>query len=252
VPSIAYYKTSIPIGYYPSLAEANGVPLIVYIGKEVMDWGGIVWCVRAVDAEGSLWLNVAALNPVNTQGVEPALGLIAGMPVVSYMASTAQSTKELQVVRASGATGEGWLNPAVTAIADSNYPFATGSALIEANGRAAVGYIDKEDDAVRFARAGDVEATSWNSPVTVAEPEDDCHAYAFCNINGLPCCAYDGGSAGLHYVIATTRSGTSWNPPLVVDASTNPGFISLIAINGLPAFAYYDGTAECLKFAIYN
>ena len=251
-PSIAYYKTSIPIGYYPTLAEANGVPLIVYIGKDVMDWGGIVWCVRAVDEVGSLWLNVATLNPVSTQGDEPALGLIAGMPVVSYMASTAQSTKEVQVVRASDSTGEGWLNPAVTAVADSIYPFANGSALIEASGRAAVGFIDTVDDTVRFARASDIEATGWNASVTVADPGDNCHASAFCNINGLPCCAYDGGSAGLYYVIATTPSGSSWNPPLPVDASADPGFISLIAINGLPAFAYYDGTADCLKFAIYN
>jgi PKD repeat protein len=251
-PAIAYAKTSKPIGYYPSLGVANGSPLIVYIGKDIMDWGGYVWCVRANDVVGSIWLNIATLNPVSTSGVNPALGMVGGMPMVSYMCQTAQGARELHAVRATGSTGEGWLNSAATAVSDGSYPFTQGHALFEANGRAAVGYFDAYSDTVKLVRASNAETTEWNEPVTIAQVDGDCHASAFLVINGLPCCAFDGDSAGLCFTIATTVSGAEWNPPIVVDAGANPGFISLIAVNDLPAFAYYDGAAECLKFAIYN
>ena len=249
VPQIAYYKTSVPIGFYPSLAEIGGLPAIVHGDQEIMAWGGNLWYLRATTVDGGGWLAVAQVNKPGTQGTEPALGLVGGIPVVSFLCRELLNTNYVECARANDALGNTW--PWPTVAFGSGMPWCNGNALLDTAGRPAIGFLDTTQDKLQLARCRDETGVSWYAPYDVADPSGSCYGYSLLNINGLPCCAYDDSDAGLCYVIAESASGVAWNEPLVVDAAASPSYISMLQIYGLPAIAYYDGNSDSLKFAIY-
>jgi len=249
VPKIAVYKYDAYIGYFPALVDVGGLPGIAYSDSE-MGWGGTTWYVRGDDAGGTSWQAEKHVSPGGVETVSPSLAVVSGVPMLTYVAANGITPYQIDCSLAADSLGDAW-HPAVIAV-QSGEPDARQRSLVIAGGKPAVGYFDDADNALKFARASQVSGQTWTAPVAITTSPGTSGAHCFAVINGLPCCAYGTSGGELCYVIAKTSTGSSWNPPITVDAAAHPYSVSLIEIYRLPAIAYFDGVARELCFVIYE
>ena len=249
VPKIAVFKDAdYLIGCEPSLAEVGGLPAIAYYDLEQL-YGGVTWYVRADDANGTTWQPHKHVSPGGTQTGSPALAVINGVPMITYVAAIEVNPFQMDLSVANDALGDAW-NPALIAVG-AGAPVASQHTLMVAGGKPAVGYFDYADGTLRFARATQTTGETWADPVPVAVSVETYGAFSFAVIHGLPCCAYGVADGGLYYVIAKNSIGSLWNEPILVDAAANAYNVSLVSVYDLPAIAFYDGYNRELGFVIY-
>lgn len=97
-----------------SLAEVNGRPAVAYINNPT----SLIY-IRADDAVGSSWLNIAEPDPGTSLRFDTALANNAGVPVIAYVAVAAGGTDdELRFVRGMNEDGGAWEAPQIIGVFD--------------------------------------------------------------------------------------------------------------------------------------
>ena len=119
------------------------------------------------------------------------------------------------------------------------------------SGRPAVAYYNTSDTDLYYCRASNSSGTAWGAPQLVDSTGSVGQFCSLMVISNAPCIAYyrsDG--ANLQFVRAANADGSSWNAPLVVDSSADDvgKLASLNFISGAPCIAYYNDTADSIRF----
>jgi hypothetical protein len=102
-------------------------------------------------------------------------------------------------------------------------------------------------------------AQVWDRPYNIADPAvstgGDVGTYnSMVIVNGKPAIVtYNATTQSLLYYRATDADGTSWNTPVVIDATGNVGkYACLVVVAGNPAVAYYDAIRGDLLYSRAN
>lgn len=236
------------VGQYTSLAVVNGNPAISYYDAS----DGNLKYVRANDASGASWGTPVAVDTTGTVGLYTSLAVVNGNPAISYY--DLYSNFNLKYVRANDASGTSWSVPAAVDTAGSVGAF-TSLAVIDGN--PAISYYGATAGDLKYVRALDASGTTWPAGSIADsgfESGDVGYYTSQAVVNGNPAISYyDQTNGDLNYVRANDASGTSWDTPVVVDATGTVGsFASLAVINGNPAISYYDQSNSALKYVRAN
>ena len=133
-----------------------------------------------------------------------------------------------------------------------------------------ISYYDQDNADLMFVRALDVNGTTWDTPVRVAQAGDvgkyssllgwgNWFTWFFSGIwsgeeEPLPqpllwLTYYDESNGDLMYVYDHTGNGTSWSTPIAIDTNGNVGlYTSIMVVNTNPAISYYDESSGDLKY----
>jgi hypothetical protein len=113
----------------------------------------------------------------------------------------------------------------------------THNSMALVNGIPAVATYDVAHSRILYVRAMDASGTSWNTPISVPAPAENCTGISLQEVNGRPAIAFQ--STDLYYVRATDADGTTWGPALLIDViGTLNVPVSMKVVNGRPAVAY--------------
>jgi hypothetical protein len=141
-------------------------------------------------------------------------------------------------------TAHGWLIQSL----DTDGVTGSDCSLAIVEGFPAISYSGNSD--LKYILAGNVQGTSWNTPVTV-DAEGLTGGYtSLAVIDGYPAISYINGTDNeLNYVRATDAQGATWNTPIAIDASGSVGTqTSLAVVDGHPAIAYKHYTNDDLMY----
>ncbi len=186
-----------------------------------------------------------------------AMALVGGRPAIAYVEDG--GTDVLMYVRALDEEGEHWAAPTVAAQSpDSIYYYDSGLMLAEIAGVPAVCYygpgVEDGPAELTFCRALNAEGTSWAAPVTLASPEYSGSLWIACwhslaEIGGHPAVCYSfERQDGLYYRRAQDPAGAGWGPQVgAAPMHTTPRDLSLAAVDGRPAIAFYCGALYYLR-----
>ncbi|MBN2081026.1 PKD domain-containing protein [bacterium] len=256
VEAVAVFETT-------SLAVVSGRPAIAY------DIAGLeVNYEIAVDNQGADWSTASRkIDGAAETGWAPSLALVDGRPTVAFQRVTG-GLDSLYFVRAGDATGSGpWQVPAElhSDAASIGVGFHPSLAIIDGNPAVSYEYyiaLGNADPYYTRANTTGGDAGSWDAPVPTsldaAATIDGGGWSSLAVIGGIPQVAfYNYSDDTLMHVRAQNATGSSWLQPEVVDdgnagANSVGRYASMVGIGGQPAIAYYDSTANDLKFAVLN
>lgn len=246
--------------FYPSLCEVDGHPAVAYRTA-----GFDIWYQRAVDNSGTEW---SALPRDIDEGADdhwnPSLAVISGIPGVAYTRRDFGDRIFLMYVHASDTAGaDPWNDPVVAwshAIDDTGfYP-----SLTELGGTPAISFahgLVSEGTSRPYAihsssATGAIGSWNWPGGTDLSDHrEQSCAHNSLAVIDGLPHVVFrDPDSAWLWHVWGTDQDGAEWFGPVLVDDGFETNdvgkYCSLADVNGHPAVAYHDDTAQILKYAV--
>ena len=230
------------IGLYPTLAVISGNPAIVCSDASAFVAGNCWYCI-ATNSTGTSW---SAKKVISANGEHSiATSLIAlgnGTPCAAMMRNNGLSSfDEVQFTPALDAQGNTW-NPPIPVESGNVLQALTGSLQIVA-GRPAMLYYDLDLGQVLYVRSSDAGGLGWNTAVEVTAAAQTEANMTLGVINGLPVAAFVDTTLGLRICLAADNAGSTWNPPLTVDAAaTDPATaISMTSYNSRPAIAYTTG-----------
>ena len=133
-----------------------------------------------------------------------------------------------------------------------------------------ISYYDQDNADLMFVRALDVNGTTWDTPVRLAQTGDvgkysslmgwgNWFAWFLSGTwsgseESLPqpllwLTYYDESNGDLMYVYDHTGNGTSWSAPIAIDTNGNVGlYTSIMVVDTNPAISYYDESSGDLKY----
>lgn len=235
--------------YTHAAAVVDGRPAIAYYDFTA----GELRFIRAADQDGISW----GTPVVITNSIEPdsAAGQIAlftlnGNPAVAII-DTNSST--LNLIRANDTVGSSWGTPSLVSTA---YPWE-GFGFDFHAGRLAFVYYEEDlvnnNYPVRYLRAVDANATSWEEPVTVATLDNVRDRVFLGWLNGRPAAAFSIRNTTTDWLLvrATDAAGSSWDAPTVLLPET--GYASLLQIDDQKlGFAEGSQALNYLYYAVEN
>lgn len=184
-----------------------------------------------------------------------AIAQINGKAALAWRESTNGSMVDSRImyVPALDNSGTRWLQPRL--VSTGNYAWGVADiGLVEANGKPAVAWYDKETHNLMYAQAADGFGSSWQAPVTVDSDtgSPDHLRLKIRMINGRPGIAYahEGGDAYLHtlsYVSSADDDGHVWNRRSDLEKNYfflnfrnyNQNFFDLLDVENHPAICWY-------------
>jgi hypothetical protein len=205
----------------------------------------------SADAAGNSWdvTQVAA-----SSASEPSLAVVNGTPTIAYYSPALTG---LRVVKATSGSGTNWNNPSTVA---NHADVGRYCSLAVVNGRAAVSYYNATDSDLEYVRDTGI---GWSTPVVVEGTGGAGRHASLAIVSGHPAIAcfrstIVNAAGGLVYYRATDINGTGWGSRVTVVANigdlntgaavTNGSVISLAAVAGRPAIAFYDQANDVMKF----
>jgi hypothetical protein len=202
--------------------------------------GVTVQVTGASGADG--WL-AAEPRPDPSQGGDTSsLEVVNGNPAIGYDATDISFTaRDLMYVRATDASGTSWGAPLLI-----DPDGADAISMLVVAGNPAMAYHDLATNDLRFVRANDPDGNTWGAPITLDGTVTDAGGYAsMLIVGGNPAISYyDMTNGNLRYIRASTANGSTWSPPMDVDASPDDvgRYASMAMIDGSPAIAYFSLT----------
>jgi hypothetical protein len=184
-------------------------------------------------------------GPLGQVGAGSSLGVVNGMPAISYYDTTMSA---LRYVRALSAYGSSWYT---SVLVDNAGDVGAQLSLCVVAGQPAIAYSDFTNWDLKYVRAADALGSSWGAPVSVDVVGMVGLSATLCIVDGRPAISYyDHTNGDLKYVRAADAQGSSWGTPAVVDATGVVGqHSSMCLVNGSPAISYWDETNNDLKYA---
>lgn len=244
-----------------TLLVVNGNPAIAYDNNAVM-------YEQAVDADGTDWSGAARkVDGAGETGLFATMAVVDGSPAIAFMRTT-PAVGALYMVRAGDANGAGpWQVPLELHADAGSIDVGRHPSLGVVNGNPAVAYEHwigggNADPFYIRSNAVDGGAGTWDSPAPIsldAAAALDAGGFAsLAVIGGVPQVAfYDYTSATLWHVRATDATGSTWLQAEEVDnGGVGPNdvgmYCSMQDVGGNPGIAYFDDTANALKYALYQ
>ncbi len=221
------------VGFYTSLKVVNGNPAISYYDNTNLD----LKFVRATDANGSGWSAPQTVASTGSVGAYTSLVIVNGVPAISYYDAT---NGDLKYVRSGDANGTGWHLPgtADAGAQSGNTGQFTSQSII--NGNPAISYYDVNTGNLRYMRANDAAGTSWSAPITVVSTGDVGLYTSLTTVTGRPAIAYyDATNSVIKYIRSNDINGAGWGTPVSVAVQFGATHMTLLVVNGNPAFCYF-------------
>lgn len=165
--------------------------------------------------------------------------IISGNPAVVYYDTTERCLRYQRALDANGAT---W-GPAQRILVDGSDAGEEPS-LAEVNGRPAVTFYDATFTRIMYARATDLEGSSWTVRPLFSGNHSTGRYSSLAVVNGFPAVSYNvAGSEDLRYVRASDVNGQNWgsgtaSSVLVTAAGNSGAYNQLLVVNGRPAIAF--------------
>jgi hypothetical protein len=232
--------------WYNSIALVDDYPAIAYYEA----FGGDLWYVRALDAEGAAWDDPVSVATTGNTGGYPSLLEVNDKPAIAYYNSTSGDLEYIQAQDDSGAT---WNEMDIITV-DGGNGIGLYSSMIIVQGVPAIGYADQDNEEVRYVLAADADGDTWNSPESIESGTTD-DGTSLLLVNGYPAISYILDEE-LHYCRAGDVSGTTWNSPITLATHANgTGSYSsmVLAESNYPAIAFFGNwTAEDLNYIDAN
>jgi len=190
-----------------TLLTVAGRPAVVY--TQTLNGTSGVNYLRANDSDGTSW---PALATSVAAGYWSVPAVINGQPAIAFTVSNS-----LKFVRATDSTGTTWGTPLTVRSESQGVSDIT---LIEADGKPAIGYVNRVNDQLIYIRADDANGTTWGTSFLIMalramEPKLSV-------IGGWPTFAYyDLQTNFLMHVAAADAAGTQWETAIEVDGGLN-------------------------------
>jgi hypothetical protein len=178
---------------------------------------------------------MAPVAVVTSTSTNYSLIAVNGNPAIVYIDDSGSSIK---YIRATDVNGSSWGSPVTI---DSNIATVDFSNIGFSNvsGSPAVAYRDATANNLKYARATDVNGSSWGSPVVVDSNNSQFPSLRV--INGNPAISYKTSLDKLGFVRAADSTGSSWNTPVTAASPTGVGQgTSLAVVDGNPAISFLD------------
>lgn len=243
------YDDSMP-GFYPSLAEGNNQPAIVY-----GDGYGDIWLVRATASDLSAWSSPKALTNQAEFCAGPSFGWVGGLPALTCMTVEGLSDAgRMLFVRANEAWDVSWQAPLAPLASGAH--ILNGASLLEAGGLPAILYWDDLAGRLKWLRANDEDGSSWKPPQELPPTfAVSSQGFSLGLVNGLPCAAYasklDEPGCGMWIVYATDPAASAWGEPILLKSGAFTRFLALADINGRPGVAWLEDATHKVRFKSY-
>jgi hypothetical protein len=226
------------VGFDTSLAIVDGRPAISYTSLGLLRFA----INSAADGSGNWTTQSVAFYSSSAIDYGTSLAVVDGRPAISFLNG---STGDLMFVMAATANGTGnWTTQTVDA---TNY---TGlySSLAVVDGRPAISYHDSTAGDLKFAINSAADATgNWTLTTVDSTNFTGCYS-SLAVIDGKPAIGYlDPSFNRVRFAINSAADATGNWTTSTVDTSTFR-FVSLRAIDGLPALAYHRND-NALAFA---
>lgn len=218
-----------------SFGIIDGFPAITY-SKD-----GVPTFIRATNADGSAWGGPLTLGPGSA--LSCSLQIVNGNPAMAYHDDNYPSGS-LNYIRSSAIDGSSWPTPAVVDTGEGFVGQYCSLAVIL--GQPAIAYQGLFTQ-LKYVRAQDVLGSTWGSPVFIPILGNTLNSDpSLSTIAGNPAIAWSS-STGIRYTRATDSIGSAWGASILL-ASGSSAYPSMMEINGRPAIAYHDWTAEDLRY----
>lgn len=223
----------------PEMRMVNGNPAVAFYTNN----NGLGY-VRASDSTGSSWNDPILVDGTtsNDIGYELSMEIVNGRPAIAHFDHS--DNQIVYFLRADDVNGDNW-TPAnevnIAAIDAEDIELITLS-----NGYPAVALFDDDDDTVVYARASDINGTSWETPFVLDDLTDD-DEIALTLVNGNPAVAYyDSDNEIMYYMRATDALGDAWpSDPVVVRANDYvDSYQDMIIYQGVPTIAYQRNSED--------
>lgn len=241
------------------LAEVNHYPAVAYDTAPNPPEPSNVIYERAKYADGTDWSEPA--RQINGGAVESQyaeLAVVDGKPAVAFW----QVDQPLIFRYSLDINGNAWAAPVTVHTDGAFHRIGLKPCLAVVSGQPAISYQVHETGAKHapyYVRADDAQgANLWTSPAPVCldlrDPDDSGDWNSMVVSGAKLYVAYrDYGNGQLRCATANDAIGTSWQESRIVDAgggNSVGGFCSMVDANGHPAIAYFDESAEALKYAV--
>lgn len=262
------------VGVYHSMEVVNGRPAFSYTTK-ISGQGGTVLntqsslnYIRSADVNGDTWAatdTVLVDGSMNFADRRNQLKVINGKPAICYeftSNATAFDTYTFNVKYASAndANGTTWATPLSVdnfSVTEFNRTVDGTSyvSMTEVSGNPAISYFDQINLDLKFIRATNATGTAWAAPQTLDAPGVVGTSTSMVTLtNGYVVIAYhDTDNATLKSIKSLDATGSSWSPPVTIDASYHTGIQnSLLIVNNIPAVSYFNYDDHDLTFIKAN
>jgi hypothetical protein len=239
------------VGYYTSLADVNGYPLITYYdageGYLRYAWSNTTTGMDALDWQTSVLDNTEDCDI----GQYNSLAVVDSKAAVSYGVKYTISSLMYK-----------WFSNAAKVKVDTPLGEALYTSLAVVNSKPAISWYDSGYGTLHYSYSSTTRGTSntdW-STIVIPNPGDAGRYSSLAVIGGRPAIAYVvtttfPSETRLMFAWSSTAAGWNvedWNATTVDDSSPLLGeFSSLAEVDGKPAISYFDGDNHCLKYAIH-
>lgn len=238
------------VGQYASLAIVAGRPCVAYYDAT----STALMFVRALDEKGSAWGNPVIVDTTNDTGRWASLADINGHPAIAYLDVT---NGNLRYARASNPEGTIWGTQAVVAGLGTDGVFGEYASLALVNGRPAIAYSRKLNDApsLYYSYAADAAGEVWPDPILVPSPHQRGEHAQLKVVNGFPAIVHhDRTLLNLSWVRATNATGVGddvWDSHVRITPAGSGGgrYNSLEIVDGAPAVTHVDEATGLLLFS---
>jgi len=246
-------------GYYITLIDADGRPAVAW---QTMDSN--IYYKRADDSLGLGWSSLPRmLDNFSDNCTMPSMSVVDGYPAVAFTRLADEKAMLYYVHAADAAGADAWNDP-VCAATELVQDAGIMPSLAEINGNPGISYSMGNYGSFVFdpyfirSNSQTGGAGSWNpvGPKELASGDwTNGMPTSLAEVRGYPNVAYyERDSQTLWHVWAEDYLGDSWMEPVLITdgGGTNAvgQYCDIEDVNGRPAVAYWDSTANNLKYAI--
>jgi len=227
------------IGNFLSLSIQRGVPCVVYYESSAQNLTSSL----AQDEAGAVW--DSAVNIVTGGDVGEWCAMVNlpnGENGVCYYDDT---NNDLEYVYT---TQQRWdLGVSSVIVIDNTGNVGQHASIYMVDGFPAVSYYDAASDDLKYARATNVEGSTWGTPVIVDATNNSGQGTSLTVVDGNPAISYQYVTdSNLMYVRASNATGSSWGTPVTVDTDDVQNYTSMLPANNSGIVAYRSSNG--LKF----
>ncbi|MBN2081032.1 PKD domain-containing protein [bacterium] len=247
-------------GYYITLVEADGRPAIAF---QTLDSN--IYYRRADDATGAGWTGLPRQVETYTDNCSmPSMDIVNGSPAIAFTRYMSEKSILCYVHASDPAGADPWNEP-VGAASDLINDAGVLPSLAEINGNPGISFSTGDYGSFVFnpyfirSASATGGAGSWN-PIGPKQLASGAYANSFptslTQIGAYPHVVYyERDSHTLWHVWGTDYVGDTWMEAEIIDdgGGTNNfvgQYCDVEEVNGRPAVAYWDATADRLKYAV--
>jgi hypothetical protein len=195
-----------------------------------------------VEVQAGSWHISVVTEDLDYPPSHTQLEVVNGHPAISLYWDASPEPYGFWYVRAEDAMGASWGSPVLVDEIWNEF-YSGDNSLMVVNGNPALAYQAGGDLELRYARANDVDGSSWGEPIAVGRISDsEGNVLSMAIVNGHPAIAYWGDyehcGGQLVYVRANDANGDTWGSPIGVifpDYGDSP---ALLVVSNAPAIAY--------------